>query len=533
MANTRDLVIRFLADTKQLGTAVSKAEGTLGKLKTAAIAVGGAYAATKVVNFFEDATKAADEDRASQRLLATQIRDTTAATDRQIAGVEKFVNNLSRATGVADDDLRPAYAALVRATGSVEGAQSELATAMDIAAARGVDLATVTTALEKAHNGNVGALGRLGLATKDAAGDTLSLEQIMAQAGRTYKGAAEAAITPSQRWKIATEELKESIGAKLLPVLGKLAEVGANLLAWFDNLSPGVKTAIEVALGLAAALAVVGAAVAVLTPAIAALGVVVAIATSPITLIIVAIAALAAGLIYAYTHCETFRKIVDQTIDDVTKVVTAFVEGTQRAWERWGDTIVGVWNVIAGVVKNQVAAILAIVQPIVDLLHGDWSKAWDDFRARISDAMDGAKQAIGGALEAIKGLIGNLASAIWDFADDIVKALLSIPQRIAGLGAKILKEITGGAAGLVGKVISAIPGFAEGGTVAATGLALVHKGETITPARAGAAAGVGATITGNTIYVQANNPTELVAALQEYARRNGGLRLTGGVTAVS
>lgn len=532
MANTRDLIVRFLADTKQLTSAVAKADGAMGKLRTAAIAVGGAYAATKVVNFLEDATKAADEDRASQRLLATQIRDTTAATDRQIAGVEKFINKLSRASGVADDDLRPAYAALVRATGSVEGAQSELATAMDIAAARGVDLTTVTTALEKAHNGNVGALGRLGLATRNAAGDTLSLEEIMAQAGRTYAGAAAAAITPSQRWKIATEELKESIGAKLLPVLGKLAELGAGLLAWFDNLDPKWQLAIEVALGFAAALAVLGTAVAVLTPAIAALGVVVAVATSPITLIIVAVAALAAGLIYAYQHCETFRKIVDGTIDTVSKVIGGFIDGTQKAWERWGDTIVGVWNVLAGVVKTNVNVILAVVQPIVDLLHGDWGQAWDDFKTRIAGAWDGIVQAIGGALDSIKGLIGNIASAMWDFADDIVKALLSIPQRIAGLGAKILKKITGGAAGLVGKVISAIPGFAEGGTVAETGLALVHAGETITPARAGASAGVGTTITGNTIYVQANNPTELVKALEDYARRNGGVRLTGGVTAV-
>jgi hypothetical protein len=48
-----------------------------------------------------------------------------------------------------------------------------------------------------------------------------------------------------------------------------------------------------------------------------------------------------------------------------------------------------------------------------------------------------------------------------------------------------------------------------------------------------ATSSVGTAITGNTINVTANNAEELVASLNDYARRNGGLRVPGGVTAVS
>jgi hypothetical protein len=40
-------------------------------------------------------------------------------------------------------------------------------------------------------------------------------------------------------------------------------------------------------------------------------------------------------------------------------------------------------------------------------------------------------------------------------------------------------------------------------------------------------------ITGNTINVTANNAEDLIASINDYARRNGGLRVPGGVTAVS
>ncbi|HXU00530.1 MAG TPA: hypothetical protein VN903_06035 [Polyangia bacterium] len=505
----------------------------MGKLKAAAVAVGGAYAATKVVDFLGDATRAAEEDEKSQKLLATQIRDTTAATDQQIAGVEEFIGHLSRQTGIMDEDLRPAYASLVRATKDTGKAQAELATAMDIAAGRGVDLQTVVVALEKAHNGQTTSLSRMGIATKDAAGNILTLDQIMQNAAKTYAGAAEAAITPSQRWKVATEELKESIGAHLLPIIGKLEEMGAALLAWFDSLSPGMQTAIEVALGLGVALTALAAAFAVLGPVIAAVGIAIGILTSPITLIVIGIAALVAGLIYAYTHFETFRNVVDTTVDDVQKVITGFIDGTQKIWEDWGGAIEGVFNALAGTVKTQIAIVLAVVQPIIDLLHGDWGKAWDDFSARISDAWAGIVQTIGGAVSAIVIMLGNLIGAAERVVADMVKAFAGLPGKILDQlpgPVRAAVEAAGWVTGVtpVMKAASAIhnliPGIASGGTIEGTGLAIVHKGETVIPAGAGVAGGMQIG-TANIYLSGVQNVDQLAAQLSQWADRQGGWSL--------
>ena len=65
------------------------------------------------------ATKAAMEDEAGQVELARQLKATTQATDKQVAAAEKFINSMSKQTAMADDQLRPALANLVRATGSL------------------------------------------------------------------------------------------------------------------------------------------------------------------------------------------------------------------------------------------------------------------------------------------------------------------------------------------------------------------------------------------------------------------------------
>ena len=128
---------------------------------------------------------------------------------------------------MADDDLRPALSNLVRATGDVGKAQKLAGLAMDISAGTGKDLGAVSTALAKAQNGNVGALSRLGVKTKDAEGKTMSFKKVVGQLGDTFKGAASKhADTTAGRFarlKLIGSELGESIGAKLLPPITEFA----------------------------------------------------------------------------------------------------------------------------------------------------------------------------------------------------------------------------------------------------------------------------------------------------------------------
>ena len=105
-------------------------------------AIGGAFALTSVVsgftNFLRDSTQAALEDEKSLVSLAVAMNNLGLATEN--AGVEDFVLQLSLATGVADDQLRPAMQRLLTVTGDVSKSQDTLRLAMDIAQGTGRDL---------------------------------------------------------------------------------------------------------------------------------------------------------------------------------------------------------------------------------------------------------------------------------------------------------------------------------------------------------------------------------------------------------
>jgi len=86
--------------------------------------------------------------------------------------------------------------------------------------------------------------------------------------------------------------------SQILPVVSKMAGGFAKLLA---AVPPGV------ILGIVAGFMALGPVVSIVTGLVAAVGFLI----SPVGLVVVAIAAVAAGLVYAYKHFETFRNVVD------------------------------------------------------------------------------------------------------------------------------------------------------------------------------------------------------------------------------
>ena len=234
VAQSRTLKLSILADVDQLkkslkdsNSAVEDSSTNIADFsKKAALAFAAAGAAA--LAFAADAVKAAVEDEAAQLKLAETIKATTAATAAQIAGVENYITKTSIAVGVTDDELRPAFARLVRSTKDTEEAQSLLNLALDLSTATSKPVEAVTNALAKAYDGNYTALGKLGLGldanllkSKD---NKAIIESLETTYGRFAEGAAETTAKKFERIKIATSEAKEAIGAALLPVVQKLAD---------------------------------------------------------------------------------------------------------------------------------------------------------------------------------------------------------------------------------------------------------------------------------------------------------------------
>jgi hypothetical protein len=233
--DTRTLSLKILADIDDLKNKLNQADNAVetnsekisafGKKAAAAFAVAAAAAVAYGTKLAVDGVKAAIEDEAAQLRLANALRTATGATNDQIKATEDFILQTSLATGVADDQLRPAMQRLAVSTKDTGEAQRLLSLALDISKGKGIELETVANALGRAQDGNTTALGRLGLGLSKAELATLTFTEVQTKLSELYGGAAATNAETFQgkidRLKVAFDEAKESLGVALLPFIEK------------------------------------------------------------------------------------------------------------------------------------------------------------------------------------------------------------------------------------------------------------------------------------------------------------------------
>ena len=310
---------------KQLEGVGAKAQFAIKKAAIpAAAAIGGLAFA------LGDATKAAMEDAAAQSQLALALENSAGASAKQVKQTEDFIGAMSRATGVADDQLRPAMAALVRGTKDVQAAQNLMGLTLDIATGLQMDQTTVAEALAKAQQGNFKALRSLTPEMAALIKEGADLNTVMDVLGGTFGGAASAAAeTAAGKMKILSNsvaETKESIGAALLPVVEAALPILQKFADWAQK-NPNAFLAIAAAIG---------------GIAIAITAVNFAMALNPFTAIAAGIALLVVGVIYAYNKFETFRNIIKNVINGVA----AYFEFMANAWVTAANIIIKGLNLI-------------------------------------------------------------------------------------------------------------------------------------------------------------------------------------------
>ena len=318
-------VKKAIKEFKQLETTSEKAQFAI---KKAAIPAAAALGALTVA--MGDAVKAAMEDEKSQQMLARQLKATTGATDEQIKSVEKYITAQGRNLGITDEKLRPALAGLTRATKDITEAQNATNLAIDIAAAKGVSLETVTKAMEKAYGGNLTALAKLDPSVRDMIKGGASLEEVFAKLQGTFGGAAKEASNTAaggfSKMKLALDETKEAVGAALLPVIEKALPKLQDMAEWAQD-NPKAFTII------AGTIAAVASSILLVNFAMAA---------NPFTLIATGIALLVTGIVIAYTKFETFRNIVRTVVNGVA----SYIEFMANAWVKATNVIIRGLNLI-------------------------------------------------------------------------------------------------------------------------------------------------------------------------------------------
>ena len=400
---TFDIFARDHASDKfnKFGKVVNKSgqetERTSKKMKSAARAVGGlagAYAALgagqKAIDFMKSAVAEARESEKVNKLTAQTIKTTGGAAKVTATEIGSLATAISNKTAVDDEAVQSGSNLLLtfKNVRNEAGKGNKIfaratAAAVDLSASGFGSISSSSKMLGKALNDplkGISALSRAGVTFTDSqkaqiaalveAGDTAKAQAlIMKEVESQVGGSAAAQATSAEKLTTSWSNFKEEIGTGMLPMLDDLANKGIQVTNW-ARANPTAVYGLAVAFG-------------VLAVAFIAL-------TSPVTLIIGALAALAAGFAYLYTKNK------------------AFADGVNAVWK----------NVLQPVFRLWVFYITKILFPVIRML---WTKVYYPIFKKVgSFALETWETKIKPAFEKIKNGIRVLKIAFKVAKDGIV-----------------------------------------------------------------------------------------------------------------
>ena len=534
---------------------IKSASGGISGLKSGlmttgkAIGVGVAAAGAAAALFGKSAIDAATESYKLGRQTEAIVKATGGAAGMTAKQIDDLAMSMSMKVGVDDEAIKKSMNILL----TFRQVRNEAGKGNDIfnrASAAMMDLANVFGSSDAAAKmlgkalsdpvKGVTALQRAGVnfsqAQKDQikalveSGQTLEAQKlILAEVENQVGGTAAATATAGDRLKVVFGNFMEEVGGALLDVFNKVADVLVNKVLpvmsemWKEAL-PKIKEAFQkiretlgpVVKALAERLqpvlkrigawvkengdvvltffAALGAAAGI--AAIIALGAAIAGLFNPVTLIILGVAALAAGIVYLYKRSEKFRDIVSGAFEAVKKIWNslqdAFKKGTfdgffenaknalaglrdafaaafsaigaiiatlisfvMDMWDRFGahliDHFITAWNAIFQVLQGVIQFFKGIFQIIQAIFTGDWNKLWE-----------GVKNVFGGIWNAIVGTLKyfvNLISTVIGAAMAFISALWAgVWSGIKGVFESIWNTIVGAVKWYFGMVSSIIEG---------------------------------------------------------------------------
>jgi uncharacterized protein YejL (UPF0352 family) len=488
-----ELVAEVRAHTTEFKEGMHEVEGGMTKTQKAA-GIAGLAIAGGLAYGLDKSIEAAEEGQVSQSHLDAAFKAAGQSADKYSGQIDEAESS-GRKLGFTNDDTRGSLATLETATHDARKSFELLGTAEDLSRTKHESLDAASSTLAKAMTGSARAAKALGIqiipATDhmDALGsktDYASLKQYeLAKTAATLADKQETASQVIDKVTAATKgqadafshtaaggmatfhaqvnEVEEGLGNALLPALTKVTGAIAAMAGWLSE-HEGVTKLVVAALGLlAGALLATSVATTIMNSALLA---------SPITWIILGLIALVAAVVYAYEHFQTFHDIVQAVMGGVREAVGVAVNAVVATFNFLKDTVNAIWGAIGGdvraawaliegivklylgILETEVRGVIAIVETVVrtgfnaikdiikivmDLIHGDWSGAWNAMKALVSDVLGGIEGVLKiavGTVESIAKQIGTaLLNAVKDKAGDLLDFMRSLPGRlVAALG---------------------------------------------------------------------------------------------------
>lgn len=150
-----------------------------------------------------------------------------------------------------------------------------------------------------------------------------------------------------------------------------------------------------------------------------------AIAANPLGLMIIGIGLLVAGLIYAYKHCEMFRKGVNAAFESIKTKTGPVLERVKEAIQKFGEKIKTIAEKIKTYIMQELAKIAA-------------------FYSKHKDTIDAILNAIGSVIGVVCDLIVNYFSTAFSVIGDVLATFINVAGDVIGF---IVDVFTGNWAG--------------------------------------------------------------------------------------
>jgi hypothetical protein len=445
---------------KEIGGSSTEAGGHLGKIKDIAAGVFTADMAKEagkaIVDFGKGSIEAYRDAAASQRKLDDAFERFPALAGANADGLRSLNDALQSKTGADADDLAAGQATLAQYGLNADQLQQMTPLLVDYATKTGKDVASAAEDLGKSMLGQGRALKDVGIDFNDTGSVAGNFQQVMGGLGDKVGGFAEKEATTldgkMQILQVKFGDVQEAIGQRLLPVITDLADKGMKVIDWATRNSDVLIPLVTILGSVVGIIGIVIGATKVWTAIQLVWNAV--MSANPVALIIIGIAALAAGLIYAYQHSETFRDIVDgafKAIGDAGKwlwehALKPAFDATVLGFQAIG--IAGTWlwnNALEPVLKLMALGFMAVLKWVGDLLSAlgnvpgfGWAK---DAADKMHAAADKAKEMADG-IKKIPDKTVDITMQVTANYDAKAQAALSVAR---------------------GNTKLSLPGFASGG----------------------------------------------------------------------
>lgn len=502
---SRDLLLKILGDSSSAEHALSstgdhaqKLGGHFGGLaKMAAFAAGGAGVGL-VVEGLKGAIGAAQESEAAHVRLTDSLGKVGVSYKTHGAAIDDAIQKTSNLAALDDEDLSDAFSKLVRTSGNVDQSLQGMNLAADISRARHISLEAATKIVEKGMEGNATAFKKVGLELDKNSTST----EILRAAQERFSGSAEAygktSAGAQDRLKVSFENLQETVGQKVLPVLATLFEKLNQGVTFIELHWPQISAVFDkVANEVESAWVNVG---------------------RPVFNAVITLSEKVIGFVQDNWPeiSQTVRRVFN-TVKDIIDTTTDVVRGI---WDRFGGDIVKIIKTDIGTVEDVFRGVFQTIKGVVnlidDLIHGRWKEIWGDLEQIVSGAVGAAVAVIKGAVSNMFTVAKALGGAFLDGIEAGLSALGGALERLIKIPINAVINAFNSLGvpsfhihfKLPGPIpdinfdtpslsLPDIPTLATGGYVGRTGLAVVHEGETYS--------GVGRTLGGG-LTVHLNGP---------------------------